>query len=94
VNDAKIRRSVIGRNVQIEQGAEIEECVILDGARIGPQTRLRRVIADRYNIIPDAAEIGLRPDEDRARYHTTESGLVVLPRGRADGKGSFNAPSC
>jgi glucose-1-phosphate adenylyltransferase len=94
VNDAKIRRSVIGRNVQIEQGAEIEECVILDGARIGPQTRLRRVIADRYNIIPDAAEIGLRPDEDRTHYQTTESGLVVLPRGRADGKGSFNAPSC
>lgn len=94
VNDAKIRRSVIGRDVQIEAGAEIEECVILDGGRIGSKARLRRVIADRYNIIPNATEIGLTADEDRTRYHTTESGLVILPRGRSDGKGSFNAPSC
>ncbi|MEO8045830.1 MAG: glucose-1-phosphate adenylyltransferase [Nitrospirota bacterium] len=94
VNDAKIRRSVIGRNVQIEHGAEIEECVILDGGRIGSKARLRRVIADRYNIIPDATKIGLMPDEDRTRYQTTKSGLVVLPRGRSDVKGSFNAPSC
>lgn len=94
VNDAKIRRSVIGRNVQIEHGAEIEECVILDGGRIGSKARLRRVIADRYNIIPDATKIGLMPDEDRTRYQTTKSGLVVLPRGRSDVKGSFNAPLC
>lgn len=94
VNDAKIRRSVIGRNVQIEHGAEIEECVILDGGRIGSKARLRRVIADRYNIIPDATKIGLMPDEDRTRYQTTKPGLVILPRGRSDVKGSFNAPSC
>lgn len=94
VNDAKIRRSVIGRNVQIEDRAEVEECVILDGGRIGSKARLRRVIADRYNIIPDATEIGLTVDEDRTRDQTTKSGLVILPRGRSDGKGSFTAPSC
>jgi glucose-1-phosphate adenylyltransferase len=37
VTDATIRRSVIGRNVHIEHGAEIDECVILDGARMDPR---------------------------------------------------------
>ena len=81
IDDAKIRRSVIGRNVQIEHGAEIDECVIVDGARIGSKARLRRAIVDRFNNIPDGEEIGFVLEADQKRYQTTESGLVVLPRG-------------
>ncbi|MEO8341300.1 MAG: glucose-1-phosphate adenylyltransferase, partial [Nitrospirota bacterium] len=94
VTDANIRRSVIGRNVHIEHGAEIDECVILDGARIGSKARLRRVIADRYHVIPQSAEIGFVPDTDRKQYQTTKSGLVILPRGQSGGKSGFNAPVC
>jgi glucose-1-phosphate adenylyltransferase len=92
VTDATIRRSVIGRNVHIEHGVEIDECVILDGADIGSKARLRRVIVDRYNVIPQSAEIGFGSDADRKRYQVTKSGLVVLPRGRLDGKRLFHAP--
>ncbi len=81
INDAKIRRSVIGRNVHIEHGAEIDECVIADGAKIGSKARLRRVIADRFNDISESEEIGFAREADKNRYQTTESGLVVLPRG-------------
>lgn len=94
VIDSKIRRSVIGRNVRIEHGAEIDECVILDGVKIGSKARLRRVIVDRYNAIPDSTEIGLLSDADRNLYHTTDSGLVVVPRGLSGGKYGFNAPVC
>lgn len=87
VNDANIRRSVIGRNVHIDHGAQVDECVILDGARIGAKARLRRVIADRFNVIPESEEIGFVPKADAARYQTTASGLVVLPRGLPRGKG-------
>ncbi|GKS56945.1 glucose-1-phosphate adenylyltransferase [Nitrospira sp.] len=80
--DAKIRRSVIGRNVQIDHGAEIEECVILDNARIGSKARLRRVIVDRFNVIPEATELGLGGKHDKQWPRTTPSGLVVLPRQR------------
>jgi glucose-1-phosphate adenylyltransferase len=92
VTDAKIRRSVIGRNVHIEHGAEMDECVILDGAKIGSKARLRRVIVDRFNVIPQAAEIGFVFDKDRKQFQTTKSGLVILPRGRSDRKGAFNTP--
>lgn len=94
VIDSKIRRSVIGRNVRIEHGAEIDECVVLDGVKIGSKARLRRVIVDRHNVIPDSTEIGLVFEADRNLYHTTDSGLVVVPRGLSGGKYGFNAPVC
>ena len=81
VNDARIRRSVIGRNVHIEHGAEIDECSILDGTKIGSKARLRRVIADRSNRIAESEEIGFALEADERRFQTTASGVVVLPRG-------------
>jgi glucose-1-phosphate adenylyltransferase len=85
VIDAEIRRSVIGRNVRIEPGARIDECIVLDGTVIGAKSRLRRVIVDRFNVIPAATEIGGDAREDRQRYQVTKSGLVILPRGRGAG---------
>ena len=80
VLDADIRRSVIGRNVRIESGTKIEECIILDGSVVGAKSHLRRVIADRFNVIPAGSEMGLNPAQDRKRYHVSRSNLVVLPR--------------
>jgi glucose-1-phosphate adenylyltransferase len=95
VNDAKIRRSVIGRNVHIEHGAEIEECIILDGTRIGSKARLRRVIADRSNSIAESEEIGFAIEADKKRFQTTASGLVVLPRSSTwRGQTGVMPPSC
>jgi glucose-1-phosphate adenylyltransferase len=39
------------------------------------------VIVDRYNEIPAGARIGFEPQGDAARYHRTESGIVVIPKG-------------
>ena len=83
---ADIRRSMIGRNVRIEAGAHIEECVILDGVRIGSKTRLKRVIADRFNVIPAGTELGWDLAADKKRFQVTKSGLVVVPRGLSIGE--------
>ncbi len=85
VVDAEIRRSVLGRNVRVHHGAKIEECVIGDGSIIGSKARLRRVVADRFNVIPAGREIGYDHADDRKSYHVTKSGLVVLSRGRSIG---------
>jgi glucose-1-phosphate adenylyltransferase len=77
--EADVRRSVIGRNVRIERGAQLEECVILDGVRIGPHARLRRVIADRGSMIAAQSRIGFDPGHDKRKFHLSDSGLVVLP---------------
>jgi len=65
--------------VVMEPGVEVEDCIIMDNVRIGRGTRLRRVIVDRFNIIPAGTTIGFHTEHDRARFHVTESGIVVLP---------------
>lgn len=80
VVDAEITRSVIGRHVMIEHGAQIVESVIMDGTVIGSKARLRHVIADRFAVIPAGTEVGLDHVKDRRRYHVTKSGFVVLGR--------------
>ncbi len=79
VDDAVIRRSILGRGVRVLPGAEVEESVVMDHTTIGAGARLRRVIADRFNLIPDGARIGLEPAEPR--QGPADPGITVLPRG-------------
>ncbi len=85
VVDATIHRSVIGRNVRIEQGAHIEESVILDGTIVGAHCRLRRVIADRFNVIPPGTDLGFEQKSHYPRALVGKKGITVLPRGRSYG---------
>lgn len=85
VVDATIHRSVIGRNVQIGDGAHVEECVILDGTIVGSKARLRRVIADRFNIITPGTVLGFDEKVDASRPNGGKSSLIVLPRGHSFG---------
>lgn len=82
VSGAKIRNSLLRREVVVEPGAQIEDCVIMDYVRIGAGARLRRAIIDRHNRIAPGAQIGYDRDRDRAAgYHVTEGGVVVVPLG-------------
>ncbi len=80
IGEAEIRRSVIGRDITIEHGVSLDECIILDGAVIGAKSRLRRVIVDRFNRIPEGTSIGFDLAVDRKRFQVGRSGLVVLPQ--------------
>lgn len=83
VNGATVRRSVIRREVVLEQDAVVEDSIIMDYVRIKRGTRLRRVIIDRYNTLEAGTEIGYDPEQDKARFHVTPTGIVVVPRGPA-----------
>jgi glucose-1-phosphate adenylyltransferase len=81
IKRATIRNSILGRNVWVNEGAMIEDSIIMDYTTIGKGARLRRAIVDRFNIVPADAEIGIDPTDDRRRFHVEPSGLVVMPRG-------------
>jgi glucose-1-phosphate adenylyltransferase len=82
VNKASVRNSVIRREVWLEEGVVIEDCIIMDYVRIERGCRLRRTIVDRYNVILAGTQIGYDPDRDRTRFHVDPSGIVVVPQGR------------
>jgi glucose-1-phosphate adenylyltransferase len=81
VKRATIRNSILGRSVWVNEGALIEDSIVMDHTSVGKGARLRRAIIDRFNIIPADAEIGYDAVADRRSYHVDASGLVVMPRG-------------
>jgi glucose-1-phosphate adenylyltransferase len=82
VSEANVRHSILRREVVVEPGAQIEDCVIMDYVRIGAGARIRHAIIDRHNAIAPGAVIGHDHDRDRAAgYQVTEGGLVVVPLG-------------
>ena len=74
VRGAVIRRSVLGTNVQVEEHTVLEESVVLPGARIGANCRLRRVIVGSDTEVPAGTLIdgGLRDE--------VQGGITVLTR--------------
>jgi glucose-1-phosphate adenylyltransferase len=76
-----VKDSVLGRNVFVDEGAEVFESVILDNVFIGKRARVRRAIIDKNNHVPEGVTIGYDEAADRERYHVSPGGVVVLRRG-------------
>ncbi|HXG18328.1 MAG TPA: glucose-1-phosphate adenylyltransferase [Methylomirabilota bacterium] len=79
IGGARVVRSVLGRGVQIEEGAEIEDCVVMDYAEIGAGAKLKRVLVDRFNVIPAGTVLNGGAADERRFFHDP-SGLIVLER--------------
>jgi glucose-1-phosphate adenylyltransferase len=83
INGAKIVKSIIRKNVMIEDGASVEECIIMDHTVVKKGCRLKRVIVDKFNTIGEGEEIGFDREKDR-RYcgcHLDASGIAVIAKG-------------
>jgi glucose-1-phosphate adenylyltransferase len=85
IKGAKVRRSIIRREVLIEEDVELDDCIIMDYSVIRRGARLRRVIVDRYNVIAAGSRIGYDLQRDAERHFVSDSGIVVIPKGAYDG---------
>ncbi len=81
ISGAKIKRSVIFFNTQIETGSYVKESVILPKVRIGKNCLLQRCIVDKGTVIPDGFQIGVDHEEDRQRFLVTDEGIVLVTPG-------------
>lgn len=81
IDGAVLRRSVLGHNVVLHPGADVEESIVMDGVVVGAGVRLRRAIVDSPNCLPP----GLVVDRDEAPtldgHFRDPSGLIVIPSG-------------
>jgi glucose-1-phosphate adenylyltransferase len=72
VSGATVRRSVLFSNVQVREGAVLEDCVVLPDVVVEPGVQLKRAIVDRQCRL----ERGL---EARAKhFRITEKGLTLI----------------
>jgi glucose-1-phosphate adenylyltransferase len=81
ISGGTIHRSILFPRVRINSFSHVEECVLMDGVDVGRYARLKRVIADKGVKIPPRMEIGFDLEEDRKRFHVSDGGVVVLPKG-------------
>jgi glucose-1-phosphate adenylyltransferase len=77
----EVRGSVLSPNVKIDLNSTVEDTVLLDGARVGKDCKIRRAIVDQEAVIPDGFEIGFDPENDKARFTISPHGIVIVPRG-------------
>ncbi len=78
VSGGRVINSVLSPDVRINSYSEVENSIIFSHVNIGRYSRIRRAIIDRHIHIPEHTEIGYNLEEDRKKYHVTESGIVVV----------------
>ena len=72
VSGATVRRSVLFSNVRVDDGALVEDCVVLPDVVIGAGVQLRRAIVDRHCRLDRGLE------QDAERYRVTDKGLTLI----------------
>jgi len=78
VSGGRVTNSILSPDVRINSYTEIENSILFSHVNIGRYSRLRRAIIDRHIQIPEGTEIGFNLEEDRKKYHVTDTGIVVV----------------
>jgi glucose-1-phosphate adenylyltransferase len=78
ISGALVKNSVVGRHCYIHAGAEVYDSIIFDNCDIGRRSKLRKVILEKNARVPEGTVIGYNLEEDKKRYHVSESGIVVV----------------
>jgi glucose-1-phosphate adenylyltransferase len=81
ISGGHVHRSILSPKVRINSYSEVSECILFENVQIGRRSRIRRAIIDKNVEVPPGTTIGYDPEEDRQRFHVTESGVVVIPKG-------------
>ena len=81
LSGGSVHRCVLSPQVRVNSYSRVEESILFERVDIGRRCRIRRAIIDKNVEIPPGTVIGYDPDEDRRRFHVTEGGIVVIPKG-------------
>ncbi|MDD5366306.1 MAG: glucose-1-phosphate adenylyltransferase [Gallionellaceae bacterium] len=78
VSGATIERSLLMSKVVVHERSLVQDSVILPHVEIGRDVTLKRVVVDKYCLIPDGFSAGVDPALDRQRFHVTERGITLV----------------
>ena len=88
VSGGHVHHSIVSPRVRINSYSYVEGSILFEDVTVGRHCKIRRAIIDKHVDIPPGTVIGYDPEEDRARFQVTESGIVVIPKGmRIEPKG-------
>jgi glucose-1-phosphate adenylyltransferase len=80
ISGGRVDRSILGLDVRVNSYCDVEGSIFFNHVNIGRHSRIRRAIIDRHVNLPEHTVIGYDPEADRAKYHVSEGGVVVVVR--------------
>lgn len=81
ISGGQVHHSILSPKVRVNSFTKVDDCIIFENVNIGRHCRIRRAIIDKHVDIPAGTVIGYDPEADRRRFHVTETGIVVIPKG-------------
>ncbi|HEY6291262.1 MAG TPA: glucose-1-phosphate adenylyltransferase [Terriglobia bacterium] len=78
VSGGRVSNSVLSFDVRVNSYTDVDGCIIFPHVDVGRYSRIRRAIIDRHIHIPEGSVIGFDREQDRQKYHVSESGIVVI----------------
>jgi len=81
ISGGQVEHSILSPKVRVNSYARVEHSILFENVNIGRHCRIRRAIIDKHVDIPAGTSVGFDLAEDRKRFHVTESGIVVIPKG-------------
>lgn len=81
VNNARLDHAMLRSSVTVCEDAQLSHCIVMERTTIGRGTRITRAIIDQDNDIPAGEVIGGDRERDSKRFHVSDTGIVVVPRG-------------
>lgn len=81
VSGGRVQRSILSPNVRINSYSEVYDSILMEGVNVGRYAKIKKAIIDKDVNIPQGAVIGYDHQEDKKRFHVTESGIVVVAKG-------------
>jgi len=88
ISGGRVERSILSPMVRVNSFASVEESILMSGVEVARHVKIRRAIVDKYVQILPGTMIGYELEADRKRFTVTDSGVVVIPRGRIVGPDS------
>jgi glucose-1-phosphate adenylyltransferase len=81
ISGGTARRSILSPLVHLHSYSLVEDSILMHDVEVARGAVVRRAILDKNVYIGENVEIGVDPVKDRERFHVSEGGIVVIPKG-------------